>query len=661
MEKRSVETERIEIEAVPSQPQEAPRLGARISKEEIILLLKKHGVTETKIVENPEIRAEDVIPTLRKAKVKVPDRFFGDLAVVFGLSFMAQAQLKKLCDSEHAFRFLTALPYRVIEDYLIIPLEITKTTAKMALANPLNRKALLIMQSLLGERQITWVVASLDSVERAKEKVYSEIHKKTALLDLYYRNPDESAHKVLSMGQQIFIFCIIGALLVANVLSYAWTFAVLFAAVNVAYFLITPLKIYIAARGFQGPRNIAYLTHKQLSEVKNEELPVYTVLVPVYHEATVLPNVMRNLYRMDYPKDKLDVKILMEEKDEETMSEAKKLGLFGEPTTRVEGIPAEDYREFLKVFEPVVIPVADITKKPRACNYGLLRAKGKYCVIFDAEDNPDEDQLKKAAVAFSNLPEDVVCLQSKLNFYNADENVLSGWFSIEYSYWYDYYLEGLDRVDVPIPLGGTSNHFRVSQLRDLGGWAPYNVTEDADIGIRLSRRKLRTAMLDCYTYEEATIKLGSWIRQRSRWYKGHTQTYLVHMRHPVKLLQDLGWRKFLLFQFTFGGGIYMPLINPFLWIITAVSLFAPWAFGSLFLLPIQSICLFNLIVGNLSFLFLYLWVCVKQRRYHFVPLAVAMPLYWVLISVAAWRGLWQLMTRPFYWEKTLHGVSKGLK
>ncbi|MCJ7762385.1 glycosyltransferase, partial [Candidatus Bathyarchaeota archaeon] len=288
-----------------------------------------------------------------------------------------------------------------------------------------------------------------------------------------------------------------------------------------------------------------------------------------------------------------------------------------------------------------------------------LRTKGKYCVIFDAEDNPDEDQLKKAAVAFSHLPEDIVCLQSKLNFYNAKENLLSGWFSIEYSYWYDYYLQGLDRVDVPIPLGGTSNHFRVNQLRDLGGWDPYNVTEDADIGIRLSRRKLRTAMLDCYTYEEATIKLGSWIRQRSRWYKGHTQTYLVHMRHPIKLLQELGWRKFLLFQFTFGGGIYMPLINPFLWVITLVSFFAPWAFSSLFLLPIESICVFNLIVGNLSFLFLYLWTCVKQRRYHFVPLALTMPLYWMLISVAAWRGLWQLMTRPFYWEKTLHGVSKG--
>ena len=661
MEKCSVETERIEIDAVSSQPQEAPRITARISKEELVLLLKKHGVKETKIIENPGVRAEDVISTLRKAKVKVPERFFEDLAADLGLPFLTQTQLKKLCSSEHACRFLTALPYRVIEDYLLIPLQITKTTAKIALANPLNRKALMVLQCLLGERQITWITVSIESVEMAKEKVYNVIHKKTALLDLYYRNPDESAHKVFSLGQKLFIFGIIQAFLVAAILSSAVTFVVLFAAVNVAYFLITPLKIYIAARGFQGPRNVAYLSHKQLSEVKNEEMPVYTVLVPVYHEATVLPHVMRNLYQMDYPKDKLDVKILMEEKDEETLGEAKKLGLFGKPTKLVEGIPAEDYREFLKFFEPVVIPEADITTKPRACNYGLLRAKGKYCVIFDAEDNPDEDQVKKAAVAFFHLPEDVVCLQSKLNFYNAKENLLSGWFSIEYSYWYDYYLEGLDRVDVPIPLGGTSNHFRVNQLRDLGGWDPYNVTEDADIGIRLSRRKLRTAMLDCYTYEEATIKLGSWIRQRSRWYKGHTQTYLVHMRHPIKLLQDLGWRKFLLFQFTFGGGIYMPIINPFLWVITVVSLFAPWAFSSLFLLPIQSICIFNLIVGNLSFLFLYLWTCVKQRRYHFIPLALTMPIYWVLISVAAWRGLLQLITRPFYWEKTLHGVSKGTK
>ncbi len=659
MEARSVETERVEISSVPSQPQETPRVTVRVTKEELILLLKKHGVTETKIVENPEVKAENVVSMLRKAKVKVPESFFKELAAELGLPFMTLAEIKKLCASGNACRFLTALPYRVIEDFLIIPLQITKTTANMALANPLNRKAIMVLQQLLGERQITWIVTSLDSVEMAKEKVYSEIHKQTALLDLYYRNPDESAHKVFSTAQKTFIFCIIEVLLLATIVSAAWTFAILFAMINVVYFLITPLKIYIAARGFQGAQGIAHLSHKQLDQVRNEELPVYTVLVPVYHEAKVLPRVMRNLYQMDYPKDKLDVKILMEKKDEETLTEAKKLGLFGKPTKLAEGIPPENYREFLKIFDPVVIPVADITTKPRACNYGLLRAKGKYCVIFDAEDNPDKDQLKKAAVAFANLPEDIACLQSKLNFYNANENALSGWFSIEYSYWYDYYLEGLDRVDVPIPLGGTSNHFKVNQLRDLGGWDPYNVTEDADIGIRLSRRKLRTAMLDAYTYEEATIKLGSWIRQRSRWYKGHTQTYLVHMRHPIKLLQDLGWRKNLLFQFTFGAGIYMPIINPFLWAITAISLFVPWVFGSLFLLPIQAICIFNLVVGNLSFLLLYLWTCIKQKRTSFVPLALTMPVYWMLISVAAWRGLLQLITRPFYWEKTAHGVSKG--
>ena len=661
MDAQSAETERVEISAVSSQTQAAPRIKPLITKESLIKLLKKHGVTETKIVEPPETRAEYVLQTLRKAKVKVPESFFKELAAELDLPFMASAEIKTLCVDERACRFLTALPYRVIEDFLIIPLEITKKTAKMALANPLNRKATLVMQNLLGNRQITWIVASLDSVEMAKEQVYSEIHKQTALLDLYYRNPDESAHKVLSTGQQIFILCAIEAFLVALVVSYAWTFAILFAAVNVAYFVIIPLKIYIAARGFQGSRGTVKFTHKQLAEAKDEDLPIYTVLVPVYHEAKVLPRVMLNIYQMDYPKDKLDVKLLMEEKDEETLDEAKKLGLFGEPTEFVEGIPTGEYRDFLKIFDPIVVPAADITTKPRACNYGLLRAKGKYCVIFDAEDNPDQDQLKKAAVAFANLPDDVMCLQSKLNFYNANENALAGWFSIEYSYWYDYYLEGLDRVDVPIPLGGTSNHFRVEPLRDLGGWDPYNVTEDADIGIRLSRRKLRTAMMDAYTYEEATIKLRSWIRQRSRWYKGHTQTYLVHMRHPIKLLKELGWIKNLLFQLTFGGGIYMPIINPFLWVITVVSLFAPWTFGSLFLLPIQTICIFNLIVGNLSFLLLYVWTCIKKRRPHCIPLAITMPAYWVLISVAAWRGLVQLITKPFYWEKTAHGVSKTTK
>ena len=657
MENSSVETGKIVIDAILSKCQ-AKKDNVKISKKQVIRLLKKSGVKDTEILETPDVKAEDIIPTLKKTKVKVPDAFFKNLAAELRLPFLKRVEIKKMCSVSHECRFLTVLPYRVIEEYLILPLQITDATAKIALANPLNHKAIMILQCLLGERQVTWCVASSEAIDMAIEKVYREIHMKKALLDLYYRNPDESAHKVLFPNQKYFIIGVIIATIVSCLVNSVLTFVVLFAAVNIFYFLINPVKLYISVRGFRGAK-ITSVSQDEINQVEDTELPVYTVLVPVYREAAVLPQVMRNLYHMDYPKEKLDVKILMEEKDEETIGEAKKLGLFGEPQTEVDGIPSGKYREFLKIFEPVVVPEADITTKPRACNYGLLRAKGKYCVIYDAEDNPSKDQLKKAAITFSNAPEDIACLQSKLNFYNAKENVLSRWFSIEYSYWYDYYLPGLEKTDAPIPLGGTSNHFRTSQLRELGGWDPYNVTEDADLGVRLARRDRETQMLDSYTYEEATIKVSHWIRQRSRWYKGHVQTYLVHMRHPKKLLEDLGWKKFLLFQLTFGGAIFMPIINPVLWVIAAVSLFAPWLFSNLVFPPLEPLCIFNLVVGNISYLLFYLVTCLEKKNYKAAPLALAMPAYWVLISVAAWRGLLQLITKPFYWEKTLHGVSKG--
>jgi cellulose synthase/poly-beta-1,6-N-acetylglucosamine synthase-like glycosyltransferase len=661
MESRNVEPAEITLDTRFDSLQEDSAV-IRISKQRLIDLLKKHRVRETCLLENPNVKKEDAISTLRKAKVKVPEGFFKDLAAEVGFSFLKKAEIKKLCRRDEDCQFLTILPYRVIADYMIIPLQITDATAKIALENPLNLKAMMVLRCLLGERKVTWVIASSDSISTAIEKVYQKIHVKKALLDLYYRNPDESAHKVLLQSQKILVASALLAVLIAALVDSALTFAFLFAAVNVAYFAMNPVKLYISFRGFKEYKNIKTVSYRELNKAKDTELPIYTILVPVYHESKVLSQVMRNLYQMDYPKNKLDIKILMEEKDEETLDEAKTLGLFGKPQTRVEGIPLKEYRDFLKIFDPVVIPPADITTKPRACNYGLLRAKGKYCVIYDAEDSPDQDQLKKAAVTFANTPSETACLQSKLNFYNAQENILTRWFSIEYSYWYDYYLPGLDKTETPIPLGGTSNHFKITQLRELGGWDPYNVTEDADLGVRISRRTLTTQMLDSYTYEEATVKTQSWTRQRSRWYKGHVQTYLVHMRHPRKLLQNLGWKKFLLFQLTFGGAIFMPIINPFLWVIAAISLFAPWvlgALGALQLMPIQFICLFNLFVGNTVYLLLYVVTCLQKKKYSSVPYALAMPVYWALISAAAWRGLVQLVTQPFYWEKTMHGVSKN--
>jgi cellulose synthase/poly-beta-1,6-N-acetylglucosamine synthase-like glycosyltransferase len=250
-----------------------------------------------------------------------------------------------------------------------------------------------------------------------------------------------------------------------------------------------------------------------------------------------------------------------------------------------------------------------------------------------------------------------MCLQSLLNFYNPTENLLTRWFSLEYSYWYDYYLEGLDRVGAPLPLGGTSNHFRVRQLREIGGWDPYNVTEDADLGVRISTKKMMTAMLNSYTYEEANKRLGSWIRQRSRWFKGYLQTYLVHMRHPGKLRKNMGWKQFFFFQLTFGGNILLPLANPLLWAVTILTLLVPGLFDFLFFYPMVYVCIVNLVVGNTVHILLHIGPYAIKKNYTSIPLALAIPLYWVLISVGAWRGALQLVTKPFKWEKTEHGIS----
>jgi glycosyltransferase XagB len=631
-----------------------------IGREDILELLKSHRV-KTSPVENSKIPLEDIIPTLRKAKVNIPEAFFKDLASKLGLSFLDYSKVKKIYQEEQKSKLITVLPYAIISKYKIIPLEIKGSVMDLAVDNPFDSKVLVAVQYLFGSWKINLRVVSSKAIEWAIDNIYREIHKDKAMLDLYNRTPDQSAYRVLYPKQKYFIISVIAAVSIGAIISSAVTFMVLFAIISIGYFVVNPIKIYISIRGFKGARTPTRITKGELQWVHDEDLPIYTVLIPIFHEAKILPQILRNLYHLNYPKNKLDIKILMEEKDAETIGEARLLGLFGSPKKKVEGIPSKEYTEFLELFDPIVIPSAKVTTKPRACNYGLLRAKGELVVIYDAEDQPEPDQLKKAAIVFLRSSNDVVCLQSKLNFYNADENILTKWFSIEYANWYEFYLQGLDWIEAPIPLGGTSNHFRKQGLDELGRWDPYNVTEDADLGLRLARQKQKTELIDSHTYEEATISAKSWIRQRSRWYKGHLQTYLVHMRHPRQLLKDFGAEKFLKFQLTFGTSIFIPLINPILWILAAATFLLPLRLSWLDPGYLQIICLFNLVVGNISYLSIYVIACVKLKKYRYTPYALLMPLYWVLHSIASWRGLIQLIRNPFYWDKTSHGVSKVTK
>jgi cellulose synthase/poly-beta-1,6-N-acetylglucosamine synthase-like glycosyltransferase len=223
--------------------------------------------------------------------------------------------------------------------------------------------------------------------------------------------------------------------------------------------------------------------------------------------------------------------------------------------------------------------------------------------------------LKKVVIAFQRLGPKYACVQCLLNFYNPRKNMLTRWFSIEYSYYYDFYIQGLDKIDAPIPLGGTSNHFRMKTLRELGAWDPYNVTEDADLGMRIARKKLHTAVLNSHTYEEAVSRIPSWIKQRSRWVKGFVITWFVTMRHPIRVLQDIGLKNFLVFQTGFGGNFYLPLMNLFLWLIFAASFIIPDYFSRWFdFWPFAVIAVFNLLVGNLFFLTMMVIATWKEKQ-----------------------------------------------
>ena len=368
--------------------------------------------------------------------------------------------------------------------------------------------------------------------------------------------------------------------------------------------------------------------------------PAYTILVPLYLEESAVPGLMAHLRTLDYPLDRLRILLLVEEDDIQTQRAVTAGGLSAP-------------------FEEVRIPVSLPRTKPKACNVGLEKASGEYLVIYDAEDRPEPDQLKKAALRFAGSPPDLVCLQAQLNYYNRDRNLLTRLFTAEYSCWFDYCLPGLVLLDAPIPLGGTSNHFRLATLRSLGGWDPYNVTEDCDLGIRLYRFGWKTGLLDSTTWEEATFRTAPWIRQRSRWVKGYLQTYLVHLREHHTLLRTRGGMRLLHFHLLFGATCFCLLVNPFYWLLTVLSLFLPHGFISGFF-PLWALvpALTSFLAGNFFFLLSNMLACLRRGYYHLIPVCLLMPAYWVLMSVGAWKGAWQLITRPFYWEKTPHvGVT----
>ena len=360
----------------------------------------------------------------------------------------------------------------------------------------------------------------------------------------------------------------------------------------------------------------------------------------MYKEPEMLPMLAQALRELDYPLGKLDIKLVLEASDVETIEVASKLGLEG-------------------VFEIIRVPPSHPQTKPKACNFALQFARGEFLVIYDAEDRPEADQLRKVVATFRRSSPNTACLQCRLSYFNSYENWLTRMFTLDYALWFDQMLPGLERLNVPIPLGGTSNHFKIEVLRELHAWDPFNVTEDADLGIRLTQKGYRVGVVDSTTFEEASCHAGNWIRQRSRWMKGYMQTLLVHTRRPLHLMRTIGPLGFLGFVFFIGGTVLSGLLNPIFWLLYFVWLVAAFSgFEAVFPESLLFLSLFNLLAGNGALMFLNMLAPIRRGWLDLIPYGLTSFGYWVLISVATYKGLWQLLRNPFYWEKTQHGVSK---
>lgn len=425
-----------------------------------------------------------------------------------------------------------------------------------------------------------------------------------------------------------------------GLLTHAQQTAIVFtASISAIYFADVLFNVFIILKSLHFPPDIR-VSGEDLKKIKADALPMYSILCPLYKEASVLPHFIESMNAMDWPKEKLDILLLLEEDDKETIQAAQNMQL-----------PEH--------FSIVIVPDSQPKTKPKACNFGLNLAQGEYIVVYDAEDRPDPDQLKKAYLAFQRAHSTVVCMQAKLNYYNPHDNLLTRLFTAEYSLWFDVILPGLQSIQTTIPLGGTSNHFRTSELLHLEGWDPFNVTEDADLGARLFRKGYKTAIIDSTTLEEANGSVKNWFRQRSRWIKGYIQTYFVHFRNPFRFAKQYGHHA-ILFQLIVGGKIAFMLINPLLWTIT-ISYFALFSLvgptieaiypGTVFYMAATS-----LVVGNFIYLYNYMIGVAKRGQWELVKYVLFVPLYWLMISIGAGVAVFQFFAKPYYWEKTTHGL-----
>ena len=359
----------------------------------------------------------------------------------------------------------------------------------------------------------------------------------------------------------------------------------------------------------------------------DQALPRASLVIALYREAAILPRLLGALDRIDYPRDRLEILLVLEQDDRETR--AALADLSRPPHIRT-----------------ILVPPGEPRTKPRALNQALRHCTGEILAIFDAEDRPHPGQLRVAAESFAAGAMGLACLQAPLNWFNGSESWITRQFALEYGAHFHALLPLYRRLRWPLPLGGTSNYFRTRHLRTAGAWDAWNVTEDADLGLRLQALGFHCDLIEPMTFEEAPLDLTAWLPQRTRWLKGYMQTLAVHLaraRTPADrwaMILTLG--STLLSALSCGPALLVGLIG--LIQLASGTVTAPLLLGVL----------------GLGYTASALCALIATRRAGLPVCAFALftqPLYDALKFWPAVRALYQLVRAPYLWEKTEHGVS----
>lgn len=607
-------------------------------KQALFHLLETEKITEERAREALDIHRQhrtplrDILGSMGYVSQK---DYAANLAEVTQTGYISELIGSEFFDYDPAFvrRFDPAVLVR----FLFCPLKQVGDTVIVLSADSDEFRIMQLVQAVVPGVEVVTMMGTEINITRLVSSVFQETLLHNAVNALREKHPEYSAARVVTRGQKIVFAAMLIAYVAALVLNFWGTLAASVVVISLVYVMSIFYKLVLSLAGNLNRDRRA--TQTQVKAIQDADLPIYSILVPVYKEPEVVPRLLRALSRIDYPREKLDVLLLMEEDDHETVAKAKE----AEPPS---------------FFRFIIVPPSQPRTKPKACNYGLNFCRGKYVTIFDAEDIPEPDQLKKAVAAFEYGDERLICVQAALNYFNSKENYLTRMFTLEYTYWFDSLLPGLDRLRLPIPLGGTSNHFKLDKLQQLGAWDPFNVTEDADLGIRASTSGFTVGVIRSTTYEEANKATINWLRQRSRWIKGYMQTWLVHNRQPLRLLRAIGLKNWLSYNFFIGGTSAIFLLNPIMWIFFIIWLvFDPAWIGQIFQGWVWHLAVFSLIVGNGLAILLNMIGILQRRNYGLLPFALTNPAYWFLHSAASYIGLWQLITKPHYWEKTNHGLT----